>query len=104
VDNALRHTQEGVDITLAAYPEGDMVHIRVDDDGPGIREGNAQELFGRFRRGATRGEGSGLGLTVVRALAQAHGGTASLGTSAAGGVSAVISLPRNASVVVKAVA
>jgi signal transduction histidine kinase len=93
IDNALRHTREGVAITLATNLERDVVHIRVDDDGPGISESEAQDLFGRFRRGAARGEGSGLGLTVVRALAQAHGGTASLRTSAAGGVSAVLSLP-----------
>ena len=78
IDNALRHTREGVAITLGTQLEGNVVHIRVDDDGPGIPESEAQDLFGRFRRGATRGEGSGLGLTVVRALAQAHGGTASL--------------------------
>jgi signal transduction histidine kinase len=104
IDNALRHTREGVSITLGTQLEGDTVHIRVDDDGPGIPESEAVDLFGRFRRGATRGEGSGLGLTVVRALAQAHGGTASLRTSAAGGVSAVVSLPRVPVAVMKAVA
>jgi signal transduction histidine kinase len=104
VDNALRHTQEGVEITLATHVEGDIVHIRVDDNGPGIAESEAQDLFGRFRRGATRGEGSGLGLTVVRALAEAHGGSASLRASAAGGVSAVLSLPIGARAMVKAVA
>jgi two-component system OmpR family sensor kinase len=104
VDNALRHTRSGVNITLATQLEGDNVHIRVDDDGPGIQEGDPEDLFGRFRRGPTRGEGSGLGLTVVRALAEAHGGTATLRTSAAGGVSAVLSLPRVAKAPVKAVA
>lgn len=96
VDNALRHTREGVNIVIEAQIEGDCVHIQVDDDGPGIPDGRADELFGRFRRGPTRGEGSGLGLTVVRALAEAHGGTASLHPGAAGGVSAVLRLPRGA--------
>lgn len=104
VDNALRHTQKGVQITLVTSLEGDVVCIRVDDDGPGISAADAQDLFGRFRRGATRGEGSGLGLSVVRALAEAHGGTASLGTSAAGGVSAVLKLPRGGSAVAREVA
>jgi signal transduction histidine kinase len=104
VDNALRHTREGVAITLGTQLEGDVVHIRVDDDGPGIPASEAQDLFGRFRRGATRGEGSGLGLTVVRALAQAHGGTASLRTSATGGVAAIVSLPRGPAATMKAVA
>lgn len=104
LDNALRHTREGVSITLATQRDGDFVHISVDDDGPGIPEGEAQDLFGRFRRGPTRGEGSGLGLTVVRALTEAHGGTASLRTSARGGVSAVVSLPLGPQHAVKAVA
>jgi signal transduction histidine kinase len=104
IDNALRHTRKGVAVTLMTQLEGDVVHIRVDDDGPGIPESEAQNLFGRFRRGATRGEGSGLGLTVVRALAQAHGGTASLRRSKAGGVSAVLSLPRGPLAVRSAVA
>jgi two-component system, OmpR family, sensor kinase len=94
VDNALRHTHKGVEITLVTQREGDLVHIRVDDDGPGVPEAEAEDLFGRFRRGPTRGEGSGLGLTVVRALAEAHGGTARLGASTAGGVSAMLTLPR----------
>ena len=104
VDNALRHTHDGVRITLETHLEGDVVQIRVDDDGPGIPESDAEHLFGRFRRGATRGEGSGLGLTVVRALAEAHGGTATVGTNAAGGVSALLSLPRGTYATVKAVA
>lgn len=104
VDNALRHTHRGVQITLATQLEGDMVQIRVEDNGPGIPEAEAEDLFGRFRRGPTRGEGSGLGLTVVRALAEAHGGTASLGTGPAGGASARLSLPRGACAPVKAVA
>jgi len=104
VDNALRHTHDGVAVTLATQVEGDVLHIRVDDDGPGIPESEAPDLFGRFRRGPTRGEGSGLGLTVVRALAEAHGGTARLGRSAAGGVSAIVSLPLAPRGTMKAVA
>jgi two-component system OmpR family sensor kinase len=104
VDNALRHTRKGVNITLEARLLGDTVQIKVDDDGPGIPEGKANDLFIRFRRGPTRGEGSGLGLTVVRALAEAHGGTANLEPSAAGGVCAVLTLPRVPSPGLKAVA
>lgn len=103
VDNALRHGHVGVNITLGTELEGDIVHIRVEDDGPGIA-GDTKDLFGRFRRGATRGEGSGLGLTVVRALAEAHGGTARLESREAGGVSAVLSLPRGAPAAARAVA
>jgi signal transduction histidine kinase len=75
IDNALRHTREGVIVVVGAKSDGDDVVISVSDDGPGIDPDIAAELFQRFRRGRTRSEGSGLGLTVVRALAEAFGGT-----------------------------
>ena len=50
----------------------------------------------RFRRGETRGDGSGLGLSVVRALIEAQGGTASLENRPDGGARALIRLPRRA--------
>ncbi|MGH8260186.1 MAG: sensor histidine kinase, partial [Steroidobacteraceae bacterium] len=96
IDNALRHTQPGVTIRVGAQSEGDWVTVSVVDDGPGIDPAAAAELFGRFRRGPTRGDGSGLGLTVVRALAEAHGGTASLSNAENGGARAILRLPRGA--------
>jgi signal transduction histidine kinase len=95
IDNALRHTRAGVDVRIEAHALRDWITIKVTDNGPGIEPGLAAELFGRFRRGRTRGEGSGLGLTVVRALAEAHGGTASLGNAEHGGAIAILRLPRN---------
>jgi two-component system, OmpR family, sensor kinase len=95
IDNALRHTGAGVYVRVEARATGDWITITVTDDGPGIDSGMAAELFGRFRRGRTRGDGSGLGLTVVRALAEAHGGTASLGNAEHGGAQATLRLPQN---------
>ncbi|MGH8228286.1 MAG: ATP-binding protein [Steroidobacteraceae bacterium] len=94
IDNALRHTRPGVAIHIGARSERDWIAITVTDDGPGVDPIMAAGLFGRFRRGRTRSEGSGLGLSVVRALAEAHGGTASLGNGARGGACAVVKLPR----------
>src|SRR5579875_767832 len=94
IDNALRHTRPGVNVRVSAQPDGEWIAIHVSDDGPGIDPTAAAELFGRFRRGRTRSDGSGLGLAVVRALAEAHGGTASLGNTEQGGALAVIKLPR----------
>lgn len=94
IDNALRHTRPGVDIRVEARAAGEWITIAVTDDGPGIDSTLATELFGRFRRGRTRSDGSGLGLTVVRALAEAHGGTASLGNAERRGARAVLRLPR----------
>lgn len=93
IDNALRHTGPGVNVRVGARAEGGWITIAVADDGPGIDPAAAPDLFGRFRRGRTRSDGSGLGLTVVRALAEAHGGTASLENAQQGGARAVIRLP-----------
>jgi two-component system, OmpR family, sensor kinase len=98
IDNALRHTKPGVAIALEACVESSHVVVTVTDDGPGIDPNTAADLFLRFRRGQTRGEGSGLGLTVVRALAEAHGGTATLGNADQGGARAVLRLPKLCSV------
>jgi len=96
VDNALRHTWPGVAITLRAGADEAEAWIAVDDDGPGVPAGLEGDLFARFRRGETRGDGSGLGLSVVRALIEAQGGTASLENRPDGGARALIRLPRRA--------
>lgn len=92
VDNALRHTRPGVSITLDARSGEGWAEVSVSDDGPGWPAESA-ELFGRFARGETRGDGSGLGLSVVRALAEAHGGSARLELCDGGGARAVVRLP-----------
>lgn len=83
-DNALRHG-EG-DVVLAARRGSGEVELEVSDSGPGF-EALAESAFDRFVRGdgaRTRG-GAGLGLAIVRAVAEAHGGRAVLipGASAA---------------------
>ena len=59
-------------------PEGSLVRISVTDDGPGVPESVQATVFERFTRGddaRTRGGGStGLGLSIVAAVGQAHGG------------------------------
>lgn len=95
IDNALRHTRRGVHILVEVRDEPPHVLLAVEDDGPGIDMESADTLFGHFRRGRQRGEGSGLGLSVVRALAEAHGGKALLERGARGGVRAVLLLPKS---------
>jgi two-component system, OmpR family, sensor kinase len=78
VDNALRHG-EG-DIVLRARPDDGGVSLEVSDAGPGFAADIADRAFERFARGdlaRTRG-GTGLGLAIVRAIAEAHGGRATL--------------------------
>ena len=83
VDNALRH---GVgEITLRARAAAGSVELEVADEGPGFAPELAGRAFERFARGdeaRTRG-GAGLGLAIVRAIAEAHGGGAELAGDAA---------------------
>ena len=85
VDNALAVAQPGGTIRLEARRvdgvggvDGHAVAFSVVDDGPGFAPGGTTRAFERFYRGdpSRTGEGSGLGLSIVRELAIAHGGTA----------------------------
>lgn len=93
IENALRHCPDGVNITLEAFERGRAAFIVVSDDGPGIDFAHAEELFQRFRRGESRGEGSGLGLSLVNALVLAHGGTTAIDASPSGGTRVTMCLP-----------
>ncbi len=76
VDNALRHGQGA--ITLSAGRVNGGVELRVSDHGAGFPAGFEQDAFRRFTRGerARTGGGAGLGLAIVAAIAEAHGGSA----------------------------
>jgi two-component system, OmpR family, sensor kinase len=92
VDNALRHGQGPVRISAAV--EGDRLVLAVDDAGPGFTPefvGGAFERFTRAEESRTT-EGSGLGLALVRAVAEAHGGSAQVDAGAEHG-RVVLDLP-----------
>nr|MDT0664024.1 ATP-binding protein [Micromonospora sp. DSM 115978] len=59
--------------------------VSVSDEGEGVPESNATRVFAKFWRGASRGNGTGLGLYIAKALIDAHGGTIAVGRSASGG-------------------
>jgi two-component system, OmpR family, sensor kinase len=80
IENALRHTPAGTEIRVSTSPAPDgKARLVVEDDGPGVPEPLAATLFERFVRGAgDRGGSFGLGLAIVRAVAESHGGAVTL--------------------------
>lgn len=86
VENALRHTRDGSQIRLDVRRDGKGAALCVADDGPGIPEAERERVQQRFVRLETaRGTaGHGLGLSLVRAIALAHGATLTLGDARPG--------------------
>ncbi|MGN6373029.1 MAG: HAMP domain-containing sensor histidine kinase [Solirubrobacteraceae bacterium] len=79
IENALRHTPPGTEIRVRTERDADRAVLVVEDDGPGVPEQLASSLFERFVRGAgDRGGSFGLGLAIVRAVAESHGGSVTL--------------------------
>lgn len=77
VDNTYRHGGPNLSaVNLTASRAGNMVHIEVADDGAGVEESALELMFDRFRQ-VSANSGSGLGLSIVRAFAEGHGGHAS---------------------------
>jgi signal transduction histidine kinase len=100
LDNALRHTPSGGTVSVSAIPanSGDSVQLTVTDTGAGIPAEHLPHLFERFYRvDAARDRahgGSGIGLTIAKALTEAHGGRISVTSAGAGtGTTFTILLP-----------
>ncbi len=76
--NARTHTPAGTKVVTKVRPEGPLVRVSVTDDGPGVPVALQPKIFERFTRGddaRVRANGStGLGLSIVAAVGQAHGG------------------------------
>ncbi|MDX1690934.1 MAG: HAMP domain-containing sensor histidine kinase, partial [Acidimicrobiia bacterium] len=80
--NARVHTPEGTSIEITVTDAGDGVRIAVTDDGPGIPQDVRHQVFDRFFRAdrsrSRASGGAGLGLAIVQAIAEAHGGSAAV--------------------------
>lgn len=80
LDNSLSHTPPGTIVELSARTSPGAVTIVIGDDGPGVAPEDRERLFNRFARGerARSTAGHGLGLSMVKAIVAAHGGTVAI--------------------------
>jgi signal transduction histidine kinase len=95
IDNAVEVAPPGSTITVGlSTPEGRVV-VSVSDEGPGLSSADAAQAFDRFWRGSTERQGSGLGLAVAKALADAADASVALTSRSDGrsGTVAVVDLP-----------
>ena len=75
LENAARHTPVGTPIEIGARPVEGGIEVWVADRGPGLPAGQEDRIFEKFQRGGATASGVGLGLTIVRGILKAHGGT-----------------------------
>ncbi len=96
LDNAIRYTQHGGQVTVRVTAGTDAVVLSVEDNGPGIPEQERERVFERFYRVLGTGtEGCGLGLAIVREIALGHHAEVTLATGAGGeGTVARVVFPR----------
>jgi signal transduction histidine kinase/pSer/pThr/pTyr-binding forkhead associated (FHA) protein len=95
VDNAIKYSPNKTTITVQLDFSELVITIRVQDEGPGIPKEEMPYIFGKFYRGvqAKNHPGTGLGLSVVRAIAEAHGGSVDVRNISEGGAAFTVKLP-----------
>ena len=98
IDNAVRHTPDGTTVEVQVANQAYGYAIIVSDRGPGIPVESQRHIFERFYRAdpsrtRLRGGGAGLGLALVRWIAEVHGGSAELSSSSSTGSTFTVFLP-----------
>jgi signal transduction histidine kinase len=95
LDNALKYTPAGGHVVLSTGADPSWAVLSVRDDGPGVPAAEREAIFRRLYRGdASRSErGLGLGLSLVKAVVESHGGTVAVGDAPGGGACFTIRLP-----------
>lgn len=95
LENALRHTPRGGRVTIEAEQRDGALRVEVRDTGEGFPPGSLPGVFEAFARpDASRSDGgAGLGLAIVRAVAEAHGGVVEASNAPGGGAAVVLTIP-----------
>ena len=95
LDNALKYTPSGGRVVLSAESDPHGVSLVVEDNGPGVPAAEREAIFRRLYRGdqSRSQRGLGLGLSLVKAVAEAHGGTVTVADAALGGARFTLRLP-----------
>lgn len=100
VGNAISHSPEGTQIDLSLGARGGEAEIKVADRGPGLDEEAAEHAFERFWRSEPNRDrgpgGSGLGLSIVEAISEVHGGRVTVANRDEGGAVFTVHLPLSA--------
>jgi signal transduction histidine kinase len=96
VENGVRYNAPGGHVAVQTRADADRAILRVVNSGPVVPPAVAARLLEPFERGGRShdGSGAGLGLSIVRSVAEAHGGRVALTARAAGGLAVDVVLPR----------
>jgi two-component system sensor histidine kinase BaeS len=98
LENCARYVVPGGTVRISLSVGAGTAELLVEDSGPGVAPGQLERLFERFYRGeagrSRSGGGSGLGLSICRSIAEAHGGQIGAKPSALGGLAVRVTLPR----------
>jgi signal transduction histidine kinase len=94
-ENAVNHTAEGDLIIFGSTVASEEARFWIRDTGPGIPRSEQERIFRRFarRRGGRRSDGAGLGLAIVRAIAEAHGGKVEVRSQPGAGAMFTVVIP-----------
>ena len=93
IENAVKYSDTGAEVTVSARRGHGLVRVEVSDRGPGIPVEHHELIFEKFGRARGNRPGTGLGLFIARSIAEAHGGTVEVRSVPGEGATFVLELP-----------